>query len=242
MGISGGPDIVQDGLVLELDAADKNSYPGSGTTWRDLSGNANNGTLTNGPTFNSGNAGSIVFDGVDDYVTIPQSNSLKFGTGNFTLLSWIYPTSVANSRVIENRGTSPGAGYPGYQFKVQQNGSTWRIFNSGIVGLTNFTVVDSNNYYPMNSWYQITMIYINNSELIFYVNGNLDTTGNTAVIGDIDNLLPVNIGATDYNLGTPSTLSQPFGGSIATTQIYNRALTASEILQNYNATKTRFGL
>jgi hypothetical protein len=64
---SSGPDLVQNGLVLALDAADKNSYRGTGTTWSDLSGNNNTGTLTNGPTFNGGNGGSIVFDGVDDY-------------------------------------------------------------------------------------------------------------------------------------------------------------------------------
>jgi hypothetical protein len=61
--------IVTNGLVLALDAADKNSYPGSGTTWRDMSGNNSNSTLTNSPTFNSANGGSIVFDGVDDYTT-----------------------------------------------------------------------------------------------------------------------------------------------------------------------------
>jgi hypothetical protein len=71
--------IVTSGLVLALDAADKNSYPGSGTTWTDLSGNGNNGTLVNGPTFSSANGGSIVFDGVDDYVTC--------GTNSSTLVS-----------------------------------------------------------------------------------------------------------------------------------------------------------
>jgi len=70
MGIARGPKIVTSGLVLALDAADKLSYRGSGTTWRDLSGNNNTGTLTNGPTFNAGNLGSIVFDGTNDYVNI----------------------------------------------------------------------------------------------------------------------------------------------------------------------------
>ena len=63
-----GPKIVTDGLVLCLDAADQNSYPGSGNTWYDLSGNGNNGTLVNGVGYNSGNLGSLVFGGVDDYV------------------------------------------------------------------------------------------------------------------------------------------------------------------------------
>ena len=67
---SSGPDLVQNGLVLALDAADKNSYVGSGTTWRDLSGNSNNGTLINSPTFSGGNGGNFSFDGADDYCGI----------------------------------------------------------------------------------------------------------------------------------------------------------------------------
>lgn len=82
MGFYRGPHIVTDGLVLALDAANPTSYPGSGTTWRDLSGNNNSGSLVNGPTFNSVNGGSIVFDGSNDYVNIPYagntSNSFTF--------------------------------------------------------------------------------------------------------------------------------------------------------------------
>ena len=70
MALHHSPRIVTSGLVLALDAADRNSYPGSGTTWTDLSGNANNGTLTNGPTFNSANGGSIVFDGTNDFEAV----------------------------------------------------------------------------------------------------------------------------------------------------------------------------
>ena len=74
MSLSRGPKIVTNGLVLYLDAANKKSYPGSGTTWTDLSGNNNTGTLTNGPTFDSNNGGSIVFDGTNDYVSNTMSN------------------------------------------------------------------------------------------------------------------------------------------------------------------------
>ena len=75
MAFNYSPNIITDGLVLYLDAANTKSYPGSGTTWRDLSKSQLNGTLTNGPTFNSSNGGSIVFDGVDDYVNL--GNVLK---------------------------------------------------------------------------------------------------------------------------------------------------------------------
>ena len=91
MGIARGPKIVTSGLVLALDAADKNSYRGSGTSWLDLSGNNNTGTLTNGPTFNGANLGTFVFDGADDYVALPTSG-LAFGTGNSqSKLGYILP-------------------------------------------------------------------------------------------------------------------------------------------------------
>jgi len=81
-GIS-GPKIITSGCVLSLDAADKLSYKGSGTSWYDLSGNNTTATLTNGPTFNAANMGSIVFDGTDDKVTI--SNEFIFHLWSFTI-------------------------------------------------------------------------------------------------------------------------------------------------------------
>jgi hypothetical protein len=82
------PKIVTSGLVLCLDAANKLSYPGTGTSWYDLSGNANTGTLTNGPTFSVANMGSIVFDGVDDYVNIPNNSSFNV-TDNISVEMWV---------------------------------------------------------------------------------------------------------------------------------------------------------
>jgi hypothetical protein len=96
MSVIGGPDTITDGLVLYLDAANTKSYIGSGTTWKDLSGNSNDGTLTNEPTFDSGNSGSIVFDGVDDFVTTGQQlDPIAFGlfadsTSFWTVSSWFY--------------------------------------------------------------------------------------------------------------------------------------------------------
>ena len=88
------PKIITNGLVLSLDAANNKSYPRSGTTWTDLSGNSNTGTLTNGPSFNDGNQGSIVFDGTDDYVNIPYNSGLI--PNNLTLSAWINRTAVVN--------------------------------------------------------------------------------------------------------------------------------------------------
>jgi len=87
-----GPKIVTSGLVLCLDAANKRSYPGTGTTWTDLSGNSNNGTLINGPTFNAGNQGGIVFDGTNDYISIGSQNIVGTGTSPFSVELCIYNT------------------------------------------------------------------------------------------------------------------------------------------------------
>ena len=78
--------IVKDGLVLDLDAAKKDSYPGTGTAWNDISGNRNNGTLTNGPTFNSSNGGSIVFDGTNDYINTVTATSLGIKSAKASLI------------------------------------------------------------------------------------------------------------------------------------------------------------
>ena len=86
------PKTVTDGLLLSFDAANTKSYPKSGTTWSDLSGNGNTGTLTNGPTFNSANGGSIVFDGVDDYVNVANASSLNSSAQ--TISVWYNATTI----------------------------------------------------------------------------------------------------------------------------------------------------
>ena len=86
------PQIVTSGLVLALDAANKVSYPGTGTTWYDLSGNGNTGTITNGPTFSNVNLGTIVFDGTNDYVSIPSTSNFNNGN-NITVEAWVLCTN-----------------------------------------------------------------------------------------------------------------------------------------------------
>ena len=109
MGIAYNPRVVTDGLVLCLDAGNVKSYPGSGTTWTDLSGKGNTGTLTNGPTYSSANGGSIVFDGVDDRVS-----GTSFNTGqNFTINAWIYPTLLGTTRRAIVANSYPYSGRAG---------------------------------------------------------------------------------------------------------------------------------
>ena len=128
MAFNYSPKISTDGLVLCLDAANTKSYSGSGTVWSDLSRGGNNGTLTNGPTFNSGNGGSIVFDGVNDYVDCGVSNiSLPI---NITLISWIYQSTTTGYRNII---TKEGATFTDldYGFTTSPNGNLYFWFHNG---------------------------------------------------------------------------------------------------------------
>ncbi len=108
MGLAHSPRTVTDGLVLALDAGNTKSYPGSGTAWTDLIG-SNNGTLTNGPTYNSDNGGSIVFDGTNDYVTISDDSDFTFGTGDLTVEAWFKPDLSAT---VTNYHTIISCGWP----------------------------------------------------------------------------------------------------------------------------------
>jgi hypothetical protein len=228
------PNIVTDGLVLYLDAANTKSYPGSGTVWTDIV-NLANGTLTNGPTFNSANGGSIVFDGVDDYVGITNPTILQ--NQNFSISVWINPLSpnqAITSIVDYDHGNLQGwviqsedAITNRYYYLGYYDGSTFQP-STGIgagkgVQLTN------------SVWQNLTYTK-NGTSVIGYLNGIqsfTSTAGNANVFYSNKNL---NIG------GTVIFSDRDYKGNIASTQVYNRALSATEVLQNYNSTKTRFGL
>jgi hypothetical protein len=221
MGFSRGPKIVTDGLVLALDAGSKKSYSGSGTTWSDLSGNGNNGTLTNGPTFNSGNGGSIVFDGVDDYTIIPDSPALKLN-GNFTIMLW--------HRAITKTNTFPGPLYKGNSAIV---GGGYILFytsvNNGIMWIKR-----DNIQLPMTSavntyWSHITFTY-DGTNVRGYLNGVNSYTSSTVTYSTNNDNSSLLLGRAD----------QSGNAAIGTIQMYNRALSAQEVLQNFNATKSRF--
>jgi len=221
MGIARGPKIVTSGLVLALDAADKLSYPGSGTTWRDLSGNNNTGTLTNGPTFSTGNMGSIVFDGVDDNATC---NLVTSDANNVTLEVWFKATTLPGDRGLIYNGNGGSSGY-GLQFGACGTaGTTLYVFFGGI----NCNVV-SYGTLVTNTWYQAVYTRTTTPSIsnILYINGISRSTNTTS----------------NPNAPAGSTLiSSAFNGNISIARIYNRALTATEVLQNYNATKNRYGL
>jgi hypothetical protein len=219
MAFANGPKIVTDGLILALDAADRTSYPGSGTAWNDLAG-SNNGTLTNGPTFNSANGGSIVFDGVDDYVDCGNNSSLNV-SNEITLSAWI-------------NGTYIGGGEYAVIDKGEVSGHHFGVYQQKIIFQTTQGYKLSNTVLSNNVWYNIIVVY-DKINVKFYLNNIAD--GVQSLSGGL-NAPTANVLIGRYRNDLPLT----FNGKITIAQIYNRALTAQEVSQNYNATKKRFGL
>ena len=242
MAFNYSPKIVTDGLVFAVDAANKKSYPGSGTTWTDLAG-SNNGTLTNGPTFDSGNGGSIVFDGVNDYVelgSINSSNPISLaGTTEQTWEAWIYPTNTGDNyqRIIDK--SNNGGGENGYFFSTGATDER-RIYckiDNNASDMPNDFIAD--NMYTVDRWNHICVTRKNNTVNYgwnFYSNGVLKHSRST-----INLTVPTD--TTNCRIGTWNhSTSREFNGQISIVKLYNRALTSTEITQNYNALKGRFGL
>jgi hypothetical protein len=230
----GGPNIIEDGLVLYLDAGNRKSYPGSGTTWFDKSGGGNNGTLINGPTFNTGSLGSIVFDKIDDYINV--NIQIQFDRLNpFTLGAWVNTNDGNNNQIINNETVE----YRGYQFAIDINGKLFFFLRNTVS--TNFLGVRMLSNFPLNLWCYVTAVYngsSNASGVKLYINGIEQIT---EIAGD--NLTSTTISNQTTWIGRRRPITQgPFNGKISIVQIYNRALSAQEVLQNYNATKGRFGL
>ena len=228
MSVKGGPNTVTSGLVLELDAGNIKSYPTTGTTWFDKSGNTNNGTLTNGPTFNTGSLGSIVFDGVDDYVSTSLNPS---SYNNTTQTVWYKWNGVNQIKVLSYLGNSSSNGFglllhdggsgglAGNRIGVLYGGSYYNALNTGSLYAT----------LTSNAWCQLT-IARDTSITTLYFNGS--GVGSTSRTPNITSNYPYSYG--DITVGA--------AGDVSTMQFYNRALLPQEVLQNYNATKTRFGL
>ena len=236
------PKIITEGLVLYLDAANTRSYPGVGTTWSDLSRGGNTGTLINGPTFNSPNGGSIVFDGTNDLVEITGiENITSFSisvwfkmtgpgnTGGFTntyynsLFGINSVTNPTTRRILVSTSTNPSIAEG--RILVQMGGSNYFSDNTSI-GIT-----------TTNAWNNVVYTFAANTARL-YINGIVQTSqSNSGVTFPFVSDSKLYVGAYSNPIVAYAML-----GNIAQTQIYNRALSASEVLQNFNATKTRFGL
>ena len=219
-------EIVTDGLVLNLDAGDYASYPRSGTTWYDLSGGGNNGTLTNGPTYDSANKGSIVFDGANDYITIPQETG-EFSNSSMTVEFWIKPHTIAVGGNVITMDRTTFDGNTGIEifFLGGQNGII-SVRGSGA------TRIDSTGTATLNEWNFVSVVYSGTTAYI-YINGVFDSSGSVQ---------SVNTTNYDFHIGIFPTLGYYYDGNIATFSIYNRALSSTEITQNFNALRGRYGI
>jgi hypothetical protein len=228
--LSGGPNIVVDGLVLYLDAANRYSYVSGSTTWNDLSRGGNNGTLINGPTFNSANGGSIVFDGIDDYVGSTLNSQLS---NSFTFSTFIKLSAFLTNNNPQALVVSQVASYGNYWAFLGTYQSKWHW---GLYDGSNNPFIVSNIVPTTSSWTYVTGIRdVPSDTLYLYINGVLDSSINDTTIS-----IPV---YSALNVGGQTTQTSRYSNcNIALTQVYNRALSAQEVLQNYNATKTRFGL
>ena len=235
--LNGGPgNIVTNGLVLYLDAANYLSYTSGSTTWNDLSGNNNSGSLVNEPTFSSTNAGSIVFDGVDDYATFSNNLSIKQNIP-FTMEFWANLSSYTNPFpcLIQIKTDTQHA----FIVMVTQNSSYGGINFGSTNSWVNLR--NSGNQVSTNTWNQIILTYNGNGigsigNYKMYLNNveqTLTSSGGYITLNQINN-----IGTAE----NASRGSDNWTGKISSVRIYNRAFSASEVLQNYNATKARFGL
>jgi hypothetical protein len=223
--------IVTDGLLLNLDGSQKGSYPGSGTTWYDLAGGVTS-TLYNGSVYNSGNNGVMVFDGVNDYVDSGYDLSWN-NTNSVTVDFWVKPSTVSGG----NYGII-GKEYPNWEWAFfQYSGNLQLVYWNTAGGHSNDMDFSVYAFPTPNIWYHIVYTW-NGSVSSFYINGTLAGT-KTSVNPTINQNRSNNvmIGGHTYIWADGY-----WSGSIGAVKFYNKALSGSEITQNYNASKTKYGL
>ena len=238
-----GPKIVTDGLVLCLDAADRNSYPGSGSTWYDLSGNGNNGTFGPGaaaPTFSSGNGGSLVFDGSDDYL----GGNLNYSPTtypNFSVEAWVY----GDSWIIDNsyRGVLNRSNGVNHDFSVYISSSSHDTNSAGemaswVINTSNSLIQhrSTNLILQTGTWNYCVWIFNDGTGFTYYLNDNNSATNNT------NTTRRKTVTSSPYNVGKWVGGGYTWDGRISNVKFYTKALSADEVRGNYNATKGRFGL
>jgi hypothetical protein len=210
--------IINSGLVLALDAADRNSYPGSGTTWSDVSGNGNSGTLTNGPTFSNN---SIVFDGTNDYV----NTSITTAYNDFTIGVWFKQVGniIGYQRLVDKDYISG--------FWIGRNASVANSWGGGVLESGDpygrFITLTDGNWHYIVSKREGSIHTIYGDGITNTISGNVSTSALSGV---------------QITIGTQQGIGAYLNGNIAQVSIYNRALSSQEISQNYNAQKSRFNL
>lgn len=220
MGLEHSPIITTDGLILYLDAGNARSYSGSGNTTYDLSGSGNTSALTNGASYLSSNLGTFTFDGTNDYIPVKSLANILPKTA-YTKIALFYVTSFSTNNNIISGGFSGQ-----HAFWLFASNKLYAGHNG------NWSTVTGNTTLSLNTWYFGAVTYSNSTGWKLYLNGREDgTSADTTTFVNNQEISIASYGAGNY-----------FTGRIASVQVYNRALSATEIVQNYNATKRRYGL
>lgn len=226
--------IINDGLVNYLDASLISSYSGSGTTWTDITGNYN-ATLVNGLAYSTGSGGHFQFDGVNDYANLGDISALNFTSGIFSVDAWVYvPSTWTSGSQYPNLISKGGAagwdtnGWSMFVFRARATPYSWGcgMRNGGSVNIVETSM-------PSNAWTHISMT-LDGSTIRLYVNGLLVTSG-TQTIAPGSNSTEIWIGNDPYYV-------IPFPGGVGSCKMYNKALSAAEVLQNFKVHRRRFGL
>lgn len=228
MSLAHHPSIVRNGLVLYLDAGNRKSYPTTGTVWTDLTKNKANGTLTNSPTYSTSNNGYLIFNGSNQYIVNSDYSQLAFGTGNYTIDGWINFNQIKDGSILMT---------PDSNLSVSQNVYWWFGYNASQLRFGQHFTANGVfcTWTPSTGvWYNIAATRTSGTTAL-YINGISQSVTNPTIFN-----------ATSWSQrgyaiarinGTPTYTN----GYIASVKVYNMGLTASQILQNYNATKSRYG-
>lgn len=232
MGTTYNPAIVTDGLVLCLDAANKRSYPGTGTTWSDLVG-ANDGTLTNGPTFDSENGGAIFFDSSNEHVSLGTPSQLNQVQVPLTVMVWANLYSYATHRTLFSayKSTSGGNLYS----LLRVDSQNLKYFGSSSSG--GFQYQNTGLTPDLNVWNFYAVVVsgtISSPTVTLYLNESSSSFSYSAFTTSPASNVDFRIG------GNESSGAERWHGLISTVGWYNRALSADEIRQNYEATVGRY--
>jgi hypothetical protein len=212
----------------------------SGTTLYDLSGNNRNATISNSPTYTSGTGGYFTFDGVNDYITSP--NAYNAGNSAHTLEIWIRPTAVDDCLWSDTGSQTPNAGYHSTGGQIFQTGPFQSIISNLWTSSGVERTVNGAGTFT-NTWIQVVKTY-SGTTLTGYINGTAGTPSSITWLppwASIANSWYIQFGATDTTTYNASTAGY-FAGRYGIIRFYNRALTPSEVTQNFNADKTKYGL
>jgi hypothetical protein len=241
MAFSFQPKVVSDGLIFCVDAANTKSYLGSGTVWTDLSSTQITGSLTNGPVFSTEKSGIINFDGTNDYVG--YTTTLGNNVSTLTIESWAYikrtPVGLISDHLV-SKGTSGN-----YQYALRLGIGIGDGLPSNVSGSINIVawqtggsnhISATSNFAVNDGWHHIVGTIVENTSATIYIDGVLRET-RTGSTGSWNKT-----GTGEFRIGGRGDGVNYLSGSVGIVKMYNRALSATEVLQNYNALKGRFGL